>query len=473
MPSAPRSADRAIPVRPAPASIPLAGTRVAGDPLSRTAASRILRPVNPRRRRRSPLASARHRALALALAALLLAPASARGALLDADRIGGIEIGSPAAGPGLRAVAPDVGMAAGILVTGDGRELWSRFSDDERAMASITKVMTAVVALEHTKPDDKMRIETRATRVGESEAGLVAGRTYAVRKVLEALLVKSGNDAAEALALHVAGSEKAFVDLMNAKAAALGMTHTHFVNAHGLDAPGHRTSAADLATLCRYAMGDAEFRRIVALDKATIPGPKGTVITMENSNKLIASYAGATGVKTGWTDDAGYCVATSAERGGVTLYAIVLGAQSETTRFSYARRLLDWGFEHYRPRRLATTGDDRGAVPVTDYLDVTVPLMTAVTTDVPVFDLEGTVTVTADVATEVEAPVVRGQRLGTLTAVQGDRLLARIAIVAASDVEEPGFWERIGIWFTRVWRRVFGGQRVAPARVVPAALGTP
>lgn len=406
--------------------------------------------------------------VALATALLLALPAAAQAALLDADRINGIEIGSPSAPSGLRAVAPDVGMAAGALVTGDGRVLWSRFADDERAMASITKVMTAVVVLEHTSLDDKVKVAPGATRVGESEAGLVAGRSYTVRKVLEALLVKSGNDAAEALAQHVSGSEKAFVDLMNAKARTLGLTHTNFVNSHGLDAPGHHTSAGDLATLARYAMGIPEFRRIVGLEKTTIPGPGGRIITLENSNQLIGKYPGADGVKTGWTDDAGYCLAASAERHGVELYAIVLAAQSETTRFSYARRLLDWGFAHYRPMRVATAGADRGAVPVTDYLDVAVPIVTAATADVPVFDLEGTVTVTADVAPEISAPVSRGQRLGTLTVTQGDRLLARVPVVAAADVPAPGFWERVGIWFARLWRGVFGGQKVAPARTVPA-----
>lgn len=412
-----------------------------------------------------------HRLARIAVAtvvALLVAAGPCHGAILDADRVDGVEIGAPGAPEGLVAAAPDVGMAAGALVTLDGRELWTRFPEDERAMASTTKIMTAIVVLENADLDDRVTVSAEAARVGEAAAGIVAGKTYTVGKLLEAMLVKSGNDAAIALAEHVGGSEEGFVRLMNEKAAALDLKHSRFANPHGLDEPGHNTSAVDLATMARYAMSFDEFRRDVALPKTTIGGGGGSIVTLENSNKLIGTYEGATGVKTGWTDDAGYCVVGSAERDGIDLYAVVLGSQSETTRFSYARRLLDWGFEHYRETELVTAGEDRGAVPVVQYLDVTVPAVSGETTTIPVFDLAGPVVERLDIAEGVEAPVAAGQRLGTITVMQGERLLTQIPVVAAQDVPAPTVWESIGIWMTRAWRGVFGGPTIADPVPAPA-----
>lgn len=403
-----------------------------------------------------------HRLTCAFLAAVLVwLPIPAHAAVLDADRIDGAEIGLPTTQAAVRAAAPDVGMAAGVLVTGDGRTLWARFPDDERAMASTTKIMTAIVVLENAGLDDQVAVSAAAGRVGEAAAGIVAGRRYTVRKLVEAMLVKSGNDAAVALAEHVGGTVPGFVVMMNSKARELDLRHTAFTNPHGLDEAGHHTSAADLGTMARYAMALPEFRRAAGLPKTTIAGRGGSIVTLENSNLLIGTYPGAGGVKTGWTNDAGYCVVGAAEREGTELFAVVLGAQSETTRFSYARRLLDWGFEHYTMHEVVVAGDPLGEVPVLDYLDVTVGAVASSTATVPVFDLAGTVTVRVEVLPGVEAPVSRGQRLGTLTAMQGERLLAQVPVTAGEDVAAPSLWQRIGIGATRLWRRVFGGPMVA------------
>ncbi len=387
--------------------------------------------------------------------------AVAHAAILDADTIDGIEIGSPLAAPVLRSSAPDVGMASGLLVAADGRELWARFPDDRRAMASTTKIMSAIVVMEKASLDDRVTVSPAAARVGEAAAGLASGKTYTVRKLLEAMLVKSGNDAAVALAEHVGGSVEGFVAMMNAKAAELDLRSTTFRNPHGLDQEGHLSSAEDLAVLSRHALGLPGFSEIVLLPKTTVPGRRGTVFTLENSNKLVGNYPGVTGVKTGWTNGAGYCVVASAEREGVGLVAVVLGAQSESTRFSYARRLLDWGFEHYVPTRIAQAGEDRGAVPVADYLDVTVPVTPGETLVVPVLDLAGPVAIDVRLNSSVRAPVSKGQRLGIITVTQQSRLLAQIPLVAASGVEAPGAWQRIAIAMTRLWRSVFGGPLMA------------
>jgi D-alanyl-D-alanine carboxypeptidase (penicillin-binding protein 5/6) len=330
-------------------------------------------------------------------------------------------------------------------------------------MASTTKIMTAVVVRENTDLEEQVTISTTAAKTGGAGIPLKAGQTLPVRQLLEAILVRSANNGAVALAEHVGGTVDGFVELMNRKAEELGLTHTRFANPHGLDAPGHYTSAADLALLAEYAMADPVFAEMVAMPELTVTAAGGLTLTYPASNLLIHEYEGATGVKTGWTNKAGYCLVASAERGGVELVAVVMGTRDEMDRFRQARALLDWGFAHYAFSEVSSANATAGVVPVSDYLDVTVAAVVAETTSVPIFDLQGEVTSRVDVLSEIEAPVTRGQRLGTLTVVQGDRLLTQVPIVAGADVAEPGFWERLGIGVLRAWRGVFGGQRQAEA----------
>jgi len=271
------------------------------------------------------VSSALKTVLVAVLAAALLAPATAVGA----PNLSDVVDGTRASQRGVGATAlPDVTMKAGALVEGDGRVLWSRNADQRRAMASITKIMTAVIVLESAGLDDRVTIPKVSTQVGESTSYLRTGEELSLREVLEALLVKSGNDAAVALALHVSGDQADFVKLMNEKAAALGLSHTHFANPHGLDQAGHYTTAADLAVLARYAMSKPEFRRIVGLKSVTI-GSGSTKETLPSTNILLGNYLGVNGIKTGFTDDAGYAVIESAQREGVWLVAVVLGTKTD------------------------------------------------------------------------------------------------------------------------------------------------
>lgn len=370
------------------------------------------------------------------------------------DRIGDAELATAPAT--LAASAPNVKMAAGVLSTSDGRELWSRNVDQERAMASTTKIMTAIVALDNSTLEETMSVSSSAGRVGESVAGLKTGDVFTVRTVLEGMLVKSGNDAAEALAIHVGGSEDGFVKLMNDKAADLGLTSTKFANPHGLDAKDHHTTARDLAVLSRYAMSNDEFRRIVGLPSVDLDG-QGPAPELETSNLLIGEYLGATGVKTGWTNDAGYCLVASAKRRDIELFAVVLGASTELSRFDQAQKLLDWGFEHYTSRYIASADETLGVVPVTDYLDVSVAAVIEEPVKAPVFDLDGEIERKVDLYAGVKAPVERGDKVGTLSLSQGERLLAQVPLVAANSVEPPGVFEKIWIAIVRGWRSITGG----------------
>lgn len=357
-------------------------------------------------------------------------------------------------------LAPDVAMPSGILVTSDGRVLWAREPDSERAMASTTKIMTAVVALEQGDPSDTVIVSERAARIGQAAARLRAGTGYPMRTLLEALLVRSGNDASIAVAEHVGGSVEAYVEMMNAKATELGMDRTSFENPHGLDAPGHYTTAADLATLARYAMADPEFRRMVRLERVVIEDTDGPG-ELENSNLLINTLEGATGVKTGWTSRAGYCLVASAKRHDLELFAVVLGTDNEMERFQQAGLLLEWGFVHYTSERLAASGERVGVVQVADYLDVELGVVVAEPVSVRVFGPAGPVERSASLPGAVDAPVTAGDRIGTLSFVQGERLIAQAPLVAAESVRRPTWPERAWIALVRAWRSAFGGGPAA------------
>ena len=382
---------------------------------------------------------------------LSLAPARARAVSLPSDTIDGVPVSTLGAA---RNAAPDVALKAGVLVDADGRVLWARQEDARRAMASITKIMTAVVALESGSLDEMVMVPAAATRVGESTSFLKTGDELSMQHMLEALLVKSGNDAAVAIAMHVSGSDEAFVSAMNAKATELGLADTNFANPHGLDGPDHRTSARDLAVLARYAMSKPAFRTIVGMKQVTL-GSGDRQETFANTDVLIDNYQGITGIKTGYTSRAGYCVVNSAKRNDIELFAVVLGTATEAARFGASRELLDWGFAHYRPQSLVTSGTVLAESPVRDYLDVVVPAAVSRDATVSVLDLNGPITRTVTVSS-VSAPVKIGQRVGVAAFTQQGRLIASIPLIATVDIAAPNPLLRVWIAVVRAWRAVFG-----------------
>ncbi|MGC8839761.1 MAG: D-alanyl-D-alanine carboxypeptidase family protein, partial [Anaerolineae bacterium] len=234
--------------------------------------------------------------------------------------------------------APPTPLAEAALLGDEstGEVLWEKNAHQRRAVASTTKIMTALLTLERADLDGEVVVSPAASYTGGNMVGLAPGERLSVRDLLYGLLLNSGNDAATALAEHVAGSAEAFVDLMNARAQALGMADTHFVNPHGLDAEGHYSSAYDLWLLTREAMKNPVFRDIVATPVQTL-GPR----TYVNLNLLLTAYPGADGVKTGTSDWAGECLVASATRRGHRLIAVVLHSPD---RYGDARALLDWGF---------------------------------------------------------------------------------------------------------------------------------
>jgi len=220
---------------------------------------------------------------------------------------------------------------------------------DQRAPASLTKIMTAVLALEKGNINDIVTISRNAARSNGHQLGLSQGERIELGKLLTATLINSGNDGAKAIAEHIGGSVRGFVDMMNAKAKELGMDETHFMNPSGLPEDNHYSSAKDLAVLASYAMQDEYFRNIVKTKKIYFPtfGNRMDII-LESTNKLLIDYPLCDGVKTGYTDDAKYCVIASATYKNHRMLAVVLGAE-KNCRWPAAKELLEWGFGKVDP----------------------------------------------------------------------------------------------------------------------------
>jgi len=318
------------------------------------------RPTPPGTRPRTRLLC-RTLAVIVALAALLATPggsgpATARqGFVAAASAADGAGLGQGGPGTGQAAVAgPRVLAKAAILADeATGQVLFERNGDAARAMASTTKVMTALLTLERLDERRVVTIGSGPPRVGEESLRLRRGERLSVRQLLLGLLVKSANDAGVALAEAVDGSEAAFVRRMNRKAAALRLTATHYVTPYGLDRPGHQTSARDLAHLWEVAMRRADFRTLVATRGARIPGSPLSLRRFVTTNQLLSSYHWTVGGKTGYTSRAGRCLVASASRGGRRLVAVALGSPNA---FTDVQALFEYGFVSYVRARLAGRG---------------------------------------------------------------------------------------------------------------------
>ena len=321
---------------------------------------------------------------------------------------------------------------AALIDGASGRVLFGQNEDAMYPMASTTKVMTTLLALENSEMDEQVTAGKNAYGVTGTSLYLSEGETLSMEHMLYGLMLRSGNDAAVAVAEHIAGSVPAFADMMNDKAKALGID-AHFVNPHGLDADGHEISALGLALLFREAMKSESFRTITGTQRKVIPwvGNEYSRV-LENKNKLLKTYEGATGGKTGFTNKAGRCLVFSAKRDGMELIGAVLNCP---TWFDTATQLLDWGFENFRPENALAEGEKvaalrvRGGVKETVDVVADAPLHTAV----PVGSPSG-----ADIQLpdSVNAPVYAGEILGEAFIKVRRQTLARCDLVAAGDVEK-------------------------------------
>lgn len=357
------------------------------------------------------------------------APAS----ITDRDATAPLATGTP---------PPRISADAYVLVDGrSGRVLLGRNAHQQRAPASTTKIMTGVLALELGDADDVVAVSPRAAGTPGSSAHISTGDRYRLEDLVRGLLMKSGNDAAVALAEHLAGSVAAFAGLMNDKARLLGLHDTRFVNPHGLTAPGHFTSAYDLARLARYALTLPEFAAIVRTSHSTLPGldarDQAIARNLYNTNRLLA-YEWVTGVKTGTTDAAGDCLVASASKDGGELIAVVLHSDD---RWQDAFRLLEWGFTEFRFRHVLHAGQVVVRIPVFHGMRASVPAVAGADLDVTASSLEAPrLRVVVNPAPSVPAPVRAGQPVGSVSVVAGSEVLGRAPLVAAGDVPSRRWW---------------------------------
>lgn len=363
------------------------------------------------------------RLIAACLAALLLVPAVSAEAS-----------GSP----------PVLSAVSAILVDGEsGRVLFEKNAYEERSIASITKLMTALVAVESAASlEEEVTILPEWTGIEGSSIYLRAGEVVPLETLLYGLLMASGNDAAVAVAGHCAGNVDAFVERMNAKAAELGMEHTHFTNPNGLSEEGHYSTAYDMALLAQACCANETVAKIVSTKSITL----GTR-TFTNHNKLLWRYEGCTGMKTGYTEQAGRTLVSSAERDGQTLIAVTLCAPNDWADHA---ALFDYGFETFSSNVLCTEGKEFRRVLVQGGLVPFVPAVTAQELSFPLTEGEQ-VHARITLVASVEAPVEAGTVLGKLSFYQGETLIGETNLLAGASVHREAVKPRNLLERVRDW----------------------
>lgn len=338
----------------------------------------------------------------------------------------------------------DVPCAAAILVDEDsGTVLYEKNADARRPIASITKVMTLLLTFEALEAgkislDDFVPISEHAYHMGGSQIWLEPGEEMTLNDMLKAICISSANDAAVAVAEYIGGSEPAFAEMMNARAAELGMTNTHFVNACGLDEPEHLSTARDVAAMSReMLLHHTEVRDYCSIWMDTL---RGGATQLVNTNKLLKSYSGITGLKTGTTGKAGVCISASAERDGLRLIAVVLGAASGKERFQAASTLLDYGFSHFESAAAELPADAPLSLPVKRGTAESVALTyTAPERCLMPKGESSTLQIALDLPQKLAAPIRAGETVGTVKISNGSAELASYPVTAAQDVDALSF----------------------------------
>ena len=339
------------------------------------------------------------------------------------------------------------GKSALLMDAATGRVLYEKNAHEKLAPASVTKVMTMLLIMEAIDSgkigwDDTVTASETAAAKGGSQVYLKAGEMMSVTDMLKSIAVSSANDCACAMAEHIAGSESAFVELMNKRAKELGMEDTHFVNCTGLDddpnAREHVTSAYDIALMSRQLLvHHPDIKKFTTIWMDTI---RDGSFGLANTNKLVRFYQGCTGLKTGFTSGAGYCLSASACREGLELIAVVMGAESSQDRFNACKQMLDYGFANFALVEPALSGDYRVKVTLG-----TADTVEAVPVQLPQFLIDkaqrGDVKTEITLEEEVAAPVSQGQKLGTLTIKAGDQVLAQVNMVAKEAVPRLTWWQ--------------------------------
>lgn len=354
----------------------------------------------------------------------------------------------------------DIPARSAILIDADtGQILWEKNSREKLPPASITKIMSMLLVMEALESrrvslEDIVPISTHAYDMGGSQAYLQPGEEHDLRLMLDAIAIESANDATVAAAEYLAGSEAGFVDAMNARAKELGMKDTFFYNSTGLPISpqddGNYTSAHDVAVMSRALLAKPEIFEFISRKEATIPaGPKrAKPFIMYNRNKLLWRYSGADGIKTGYTEKAGYCLAATAKKSGLRLIAVVMRTDSEEARFEQSARLLDYGYRTFRRQVVVKKSERAGEIIVRDAANQRVPVVAARELAVlfPRGPEAGKVTRELVAAKGLRAPLSKSKTIGWLVAKKGGKELARVPVTPEKDVKRANALVRFFRW---------------------------
>lgn len=337
----------------------------------------------------------------------------------------------------------DLDCPSAILIERSTQKvLYEKEADAERPLASVTKIMTLLLIMEALK-EEKITLETTVTcsahavSMGGSQVYLKEGETMSVHDMLKAITVSSANDACVAMAEHIAGSDTAFVANMNQRAKELGMEHTNFVNCTGLDAEGHYSSARDIAKMSAELLKYDLIRNYTTIWMDTL---RDGAFGLSNTNKLVRFYEGCTGLKTGSTSKALYCMSASAERDGMELIAVVLASPTSPKRFEDAKKLLNFGFAGYEiyskeitlPKTIKVIGGKEESTKLsgTEQISLLLPKGTS-----------AKISVEIQMDENIVAPAQKGSKVGEVSLVAGEEILESYPVVLSENVEKATFFD--------------------------------
>lgn len=423
---------------------------------------------------------------------------------------------------------PSISAQYACLMSKDGTMIYERNAYAGAKIASMTKIMTAIIALEEANLDDRLEINDQAVKIGESSAGFWVGDKLDMKSALYALMVPSGNDAAEAICefvgkkaidnqddrirkksvdevkqeakdnncseediedVYISNNDEAFVKLMNTKAEILGCTNTCFTNPHGLDDDEYKNDnqhscAADMAVITRYAMQNDLFRQIVSGGDTSITVERNgapTELKLTSTDILLNGYHGAMGVKTGHTDTAGACFSGAVtDDSGVELYSIVMHSENEAQRFVDTQKLWEWYYNNKVDYKLAnsddkqemTVGDHTRKVNVVAYIahsewcDCSFPVTTEDPDQtIPVLTIAGNVYITIG-PSQAHGSFKAGDKVAEAVYTQHNKEIARINLVAIKDQPGPNIFQMIGVGFDRIYRSLSGQSTVAETKII-------
>lgn len=351
-------------------------------------------------------------------------------------------------------------LSAVLIDATNGRVLWGKNEETPMAMASTTKIMTAIIALENADLKSEVTVSKRAASAPEVKMGLKTGEKIRLEDLMFALMLQSSNDAAIAIAEHIGGTVENFCEMMTNKAKEIGAKDTLFVTPNGLDAGDHHSTAYDMAIIAKYALENEEFVKLIGTKEVTTPVSGGNYKSyhITNKNRLLNEYEGATGVKTGFTNKAGHCFVGSAKRDGVELVSVVLasgwGSKGKEQKWTDTKTILNYGFSNYSNEKIINQGETAGKIKVLNSPENN-EIEVLYNNDFEMLmsqEEKSGIKIVSDIPDVLEAPVYKGQTVGKAEIYINDELMAEVELIAEKDAREYNFKD----WIEKIKKELLG-----------------